>query len=146
MSNGKWKMLWLRSDRRFAFQLAPAHYGAANCGGDGLDHDVVHHLAIAEALQEQPPKQTPALFAFEYKGEARGAPIHGQKQRVVKEHLLKIRESNPRRLLGPVERIRDQRIDQHQIHDRRDQRKQNLKYPDVAHRYEPKRAVPRPEY
>src|SRR5260370_5269326 len=76
MSNGKWKMLWLCSDRRFAFQLAPAHHGAANCGGDGLDHDVVHHLAIAEALQEQPPKQTPALFAFEHKGEARGAPIH----------------------------------------------------------------------
>src|ERR1700730_2719015 len=51
-------------DRRFSFQLTPAHDGATHGGGHRLDHYVVHHLAIAEALQEQPPQQTPALFTL----------------------------------------------------------------------------------
>ncbi len=48
--------LRLRFHGRFSLQLAPANHSAVNGRRHRLDHDVVHHLAIAEALQEQPPE------------------------------------------------------------------------------------------
>ena len=53
----------MRDDCVFAFELAPADERAARGGGDRFDHDEVHDLAIAEALQEEPPEQFP-LLAF----------------------------------------------------------------------------------
>ena len=37
-------------DRRFALELAPAHQGSKQGDDSGLQHNVVHELAIAEAL------------------------------------------------------------------------------------------------
>src|SRR5262245_50050150 len=111
-------LLWLCFHGRFSFQFAPAHNGSVNGRSDRLDHHVIHHLAVTEALEKQPPEQAPALFALEQERKTGGAPVNGEKQRVIKKHLPQVRERKCRWLLQTIEQSRKQRVDQNQIHDR----------------------------
>src|SRR5258706_8644314 len=135
----------LHFDGGFSLQFAPTHHGAAYRSGDGLHHYVIHYLAIAEALEEEPPKQTPAFFALQHESKTGRAPIDGQKQGVVKKYLSQIGKRVADRLLQAIKQTRQQRIDEDQIHHRRDQRKQYLEYPHVRQGDKSQRAVTRTE-
>ena len=54
----------------------------------------------------QPPQQTPVFVTLQDEREACGAPINGQKQRVVEEHLPQICERVTGRLLQTLQACR----------------------------------------
>ena len=110
-------------------------------------HHPVHHLAIAETLDEQPAEQA-FLLAFLHQKRGKCAePIDREEKGVVKQNLIQISRRMSVFLL--MFEIADQRSDEgpdkHQIHDRRDQRKKDLKDPNVWHRDKAERAVTRVE-
>ena len=83
------------------------------------------------------------LAFFHHERGKRTEPIDRQKQRVVKDHLIKICRRVGVFLLVFERAYQSpgQRPDKHQIHQRRDQREKYLKDPDVRHRDKAERAV-----
>src|SRR4026208_2605973 len=77
-------------DCRFSIELGPTNGYASGGNSHRFDHYVAHHLAIAEPLQEKPPKQTPALFLLEKKSETRGQPVNHQEQHIIKKNLTQV--------------------------------------------------------
>src|SRR5215510_9216241 len=73
-------------DCRLPFQFAPTDDHAFDRGQDRSGHYIVHHLAVAESLKEEPPQEAPLLALFQKKSERRRQGVHHQKQRVVKKH------------------------------------------------------------
>src|SRR2546422_3167631 len=142
------KLVWVLGPcfySRFSFELAPADNGAAYRVRDRFDHDVVHHLAIAEPLQENPPEQAPALILFQNESKTCCQPINGKKQRVIEKYLVQVGHRIPGGLLQPIQARGKECVDQHQIHHRRYQGEDDLKDPDVGHCDEPERAIMRTE-
>src|SRR5437868_11882142 len=85
-------------DRVLAFELAPADERAARGGEDRADHHRVHHLPVAEALEEEPPQELPLLAPFEREGEAGSRPVNGEEERVVEGDLLEVEDRVLRRV------------------------------------------------
>src|SRR5262249_29416182 len=135
----------LQLDGRLPLELAPSYNSSANGSGHRPDHDVVHHLPVTEPLQKQPPEQLPPLSLFKRKRECCGHPIYRQEECIIEEHLLQIPERVLVRMRHPVKNRREYRPDQSQVHDRREQRKDDLKNPIVRKSDPSQRSITRSE-
>src|SRR6185436_9267860 len=83
-------MLCADLDSCFAFEFAPAHDSATYSGKDGFDHLPLHHLAVTEALDQQPPQKLFLLSSLHHKSQERTEPIDSKKQRIVENDLVQI--------------------------------------------------------
>src|SRR5262245_27395821 len=77
-------------DGRFTGQLAPADPKPADRRHHRLQYDVVHDLAIAEALQRQPPEKILVLAALQCESEQSRSEIDQQEESVVESRLDQI--------------------------------------------------------
>ncbi len=112
---------------------------------DGADHrlhkDIVDELAVAEALQREPPQKPPVLALLEREGENGGRKIHDHEERIVEARELDVRRIV---LLAVLHIVGDGPRDlkyQHQVDERRDEAQHDLEQPDLGKGNEAERPV-----
>src|ERR1700761_2625310 len=77
-------------DGALALELAPGDRRSAQRGEDRADHDVIHDLAIAEALQHQPPEQAPLLALLHHEADHGGEQVDHHEDAVIDRDLLDV--------------------------------------------------------
>ena len=130
-------------DGGLTLELAPAHERSAGGAQHRADHHPVHDLAIAEALQPEPPEEVPVLSLLECEGERRAEPVDDEKEGVPEQDCRQPGHHRFLRVLQPLEKRCDEAPDQRQVDDRRQEREQDLEQPDARHRDQAERAVAR---
>src|SRR5205823_1779783 len=68
----------------------PSNAGAAERLDYRLDHDIIHHLAVAEALRDQPDHQTPVFAPLKREGDQARGEVYGGEQDPEERHTMKV--------------------------------------------------------
>src|SRR5690606_20464921 len=107
--------------------------------------DRIHELAIAEALQDEPPEQAPLLAPFEHETEDRRRQIDYHEDAVVNGDELEIGIAEFRPMLRPGDPLANELPDEQKIGERRQRRERDLEEPHLRQRDHAERAMARIE-